>query len=250
MPSSIEQYDRIERYLDGVMPPGELKAFTQELATDPDLASAVALHRELAETLAGDQIHQFRQTLKEVDAKWKPRSGGNWLRIVRSPRMLSFAASLLLLIGIFTWLIWPNPTFSELAVDNFEQLPLETQMSIDRNDIDEIRKQAHEAYFAEDYDLATDKFLALSERVPDDLSYQLYLGISQFGADEVETAITTLKPLAESNDQSLKGEATWYLALAYLKMDNGSAAGKYLEQLVQTKGYKWERATEIINAMD
>ena len=65
------------------------------------VAAAVAEHREISETLAGENIHQFRQTLKEVDANWKFFSGGGLLRFLRSPRNLSIAASLLLLVGFF-----------------------------------------------------------------------------------------------------------------------------------------------------
>lgn len=248
--SLAEQYDRIERYLQGAMPPGELDEFTQKIAADAELAAAVDLHREVAETLAGEQIHQFRETLKQVDSNWKYSAGGNWLRVLRSPQNLAIAASLLLLIGFFSWLALQEPVYPEIASSNFEQLPLQTQMGSNTSDAQVLRNEANRAYITEDYDLAAEKFRTLSGKVPSDQNYRLYQGISEIGSEQLEAAITTLKPLADGNDQSVRGEAAWYLALAYLKLDDSSAARPYLEKLSESKGFRWEQAQSIINMMD
>ena len=244
-----EQYERIERYLQGAMTPGELDAFQQKISTDPELASAVNLHQELAQTLAGERIHQFRKTLKEVDASWKPATGVKWLRVLRNPQNLAIAASLLLLIGFFGWWALQSPTPTELAARNFEQLPVQAFMGLDSNAAQLTRKEAHQAYIAEEYQVAIEKFSELTQLEPDELSYQLYLGVSQVGIQASADAVASLQPLAESEDQSVREEAAWYLALAYLQMDNAAAASPYLEQLVHSGGYRSGRAEQLLEVL-
>lgn len=229
------------------MTPGELAEFQQKINTDPELASAVTFHRELGETLAGEKIHQFRKTLREVDAAWKPSTGGHWLRVLQSPRNLAIAASLLLLIGFFGWWTLQTPSSVEVASQNFEQLPLQAFMNLETSDAQETRKAAHEAYIAEDYELAVARFRELTQLAPEDLNYQLYLGISQLGAGQPDGATRTLQPLAEGNDESVRDEATWYLALAFLELDRPAAALPYLDQLARKGGYRSESAQTILN---
>lgn len=249
MASLAEQYERIERYLQGGMTPGERNAFQQKLDTDPELASAVNLHQELTETLAGERIHKFRKTLKEVDANWKPATGGKWLRILKRPQNLAIAASLLLLIGFFGWWRLQTPSNLELVAQHFEQLPVLASMGLDSEGAQLLRKEAHQAYIDEDYALAIEKFQELSRLAPEDLSCQLYLGISQLGVERAKDASTTLKILADGNDQSVNQEAAWYLALAYLQLDDGEAAKIYLQRLVQNQGYQAEKAQDLINVL-
>lgn len=250
MSHSAEQYDRIERYLDGAMTPGELDKFQQKLNTDPEFASAVTLHRELAETLAGERIHQFRKTVKEVDANWKPASGGRWLKVLKSPQNLAIAASLLLLIGFFGWWTLDGPSNPEIASQYFEQLPLQTLMSPDSNEEQALRSEAHQAYIDGGYPEARDKFQILAQLNPDDLNYQLYLGISQLGSQQAAAAVSTLQPLAGSEDGTVTLEAAWYLALAYLQMDRGEEAQPYLERLVENGTFRARDAERILSVMD
>lgn len=249
MSHSAEQYDRIERFLEGAMTPGELDAFRQKLNTDPELASSVTLHRELAETLAGERIHQFRETVKKVDAKWKPSKGKKWLKILKRPQNLAIAASLLLLIGFFGWWALQSPPNPEIASEYFDQLPLHTLMSPDSNEEQTLRSEAHQAYINKDYSVAGQKFQNLAQLHSDDLNYRLYLGISQLGSQQAAAAITTLQPLAESEDGTVNLEATWYLALAYLQMDQGEDAKPYLERLVQNGTFRAGEAEKILAIM-
>lgn len=249
MPPLAEQYDRIERYLQGALTPKELEEFNKDLSTDAQLVAAVAEHRELAETLAGEGIHKFRQTLKEVDADWKYFSGGGFLRLLRSPRNLSIAASLLFLLGFFAWLGLQGPNHPEIATANFEQLPLQLEMGSYEGNTPQIRNQAHQAYIEKDYAAATDLFLELTKREPFNLNNQLYAGISQLGNDQVQAAVTTLKVLADGADEKLKPQASWYLALAYLKLEDSDSAKNYLNQVIQAKGFNWERAEALLKSL-
>lgn len=249
MSHSAEQYDRIERFLEGAMTPGELDEFQQKLNTDPELASSVILHRELAETLAGNRIHQFRETVKEVNAKWRPAKGRKWLRVLKSPQNLAVAASLLLLIGFFGWWALQSPPNPEIASEYFDQLPLHTLMSPDSNEEQALRSEANQAYINKDYSIAGEKFQSLAQLNPDDRNYQLYLGISQLGSQQAAAAVTTLQPLAESEDGTVNLEATWYLALAYLQMDQAEDAKPYLERLVQNGTFRAVEAERILGIM-
>ncbi|MCB0633516.1 MAG: hypothetical protein R2824_21075 [Saprospiraceae bacterium] len=250
MSSTAEEYNRIERYLQGAMLPGELDEFNEKLANDPQLAASVSLHRELAETLAGEGVHQFRRVLQRVDAEWKFKSGGSFLRIVKSPRILAIAASMLLLIGFFAWLGLQGPSPEALAMDSFEQLPLETQMSSYEDEIIPLRNQASQAYIGKDYAEAARLFLELARLEPANTNHKLLAGISQLGAQQAETAIGTLRPLADGSDEQVNMEASWYLALAFLQAGETTSAQTYLNKVAANQGFNAAKAAELLKALE
>lgn len=247
MSSLAEQYDRIERYLHGAMTPGELDEFTKQLSKDPELAKAVELHRELGETLAGEGVHQLRQTLQQVNSQWKNNSGGGFLRILKSPRVMAIAASLLLLIGFFAWYGHQGPSLESLADANFAPLPLQTQMgSYEDEDIPKIRNEANQAYIARNYAKAAELFEELARLEPFNLNNQLFAGICRLGNRQPDEAIAALQPLADGDDQHVQSEASWYLALAFMKTGNLPSTRSYLSKVVEVKGYSWQKAAGIL----
>lgn len=250
MSSTAEDYDRIERYLQGGLLPGELEKFNEKLANDPQLAAQVSLHRELDETLAGEGIHHFRRVLQQVDANWKLKSGGNFLRLVKSPGVLAVAASLLLLIGFFGWWALQSPSSAALATANFEQLPLETQMSSYDDQLISLRNRANQAYINANYSEAVPLFEELARLEPNNLNHKLLIGVSQVGSEQAQAAINALRPLADGDDDRVRIEASWYIALALLQAGETSSAQNYLQTVADNQGFNARKASELLMELE
>ena len=62
-----EQYNRIERYLDGKLTEEELQAFLGQLDKDEELAEALFLQEQIKTELTNTGFQQFRETLTAVE---------------------------------------------------------------------------------------------------------------------------------------------------------------------------------------
>ncbi len=66
-----QKYDLIERYLDQQLSASERSDFERKLENDPALREELELHQQLAETLGGTEVHQFRAELKAINQRWQ-----------------------------------------------------------------------------------------------------------------------------------------------------------------------------------
>lgn len=246
MDTSATYYDRIERYLRGELSAAEQAAFDRQLTTDPQFAAEVQLHRELEETLAGENIHRFRESLQRVDHHWKqPRR--KRLRRLITPWALGIAAGFALLIGMFGHQLF-SPNYDKLYTAYFEPLPIRVQMSTETADVDLLVEEAETAYSRGDYDRAIERFTRLIERDPNEQRYVLLTGISQLALSRPKAAETTLQPLLAAPGETAEA-ARWYLAMAALQSENIDRSRELLTQIVSSEGYRWEDASELLQRL-
>ena len=117
-----KKQERIERYLNGKLSSQEKTAFENNLAQDADLKREVTLQQELANTLKGEKIHQFRNVLQEVDANWKPEQGR--VRRLNIPRLSAIAAAFLVLIIAYRFFLPQSKLLQLLCWKNIMTLIL------------------------------------------------------------------------------------------------------------------------------
>ncbi len=109
-------------------------------------------------------------------------------------------------------------------------------------------KLAISAYNAENYEVSTEHFKTLSKKYPDNIKYNLFLGISHMGSNNPEKAITALErtPFDKS---SFCNDINWYLGLAYLKVKNRAKAKEIFTKLAVVDCYYQQAATAILSKL-
>ncbi len=125
-----EQYDKIEKYLDGELSGEELQRFEKRLQEDPEFAQEVALHRRLHQVLGNAGEWQLRQNLEAIGASIQesdmpppdddppPAKGNGWF----IPGLLLF----ILAGSVFAWLLL-RPAAPDPLAENETTPPAPTE---------------------------------------------------------------------------------------------------------------------------
>ena len=255
MANDLPNLDKIEDYLNGLMPEEERKGFEEQLAEDPALKKELDLVQDMLAGIEqfGDDALKARigAAQQELESEgFFEKKTGNVIALPTRRRQFSrqwaAAASLLIICGaaLFLWLKRSNP-YQELFAKNFQAEDSKTAILIDdlsASGLFATEKErrssladALKSYQAKDYEDAQKTLASYHEMYPQDTIAQFYLGLSELHLFNFDKAITLLRPIAldvlppgQNSGQVSRGidfqnEITWYLALAYSKWPGQAA---------------------------
>jgi len=263
----VENFDKIEAYLDSEMSDSQKVAFEGELKTNAILREEF----EKRQTVKLSLKHLVRRDQKKEELK-------KWLgeqkiegktnvpnpNLKEKPRVVDFYSSLFRKMAAAI-LIMALPLGLYLAYNNFnagtspEMLAETAWTKTDKlshlaptmggEDSKSILKNVRKLYKEEKYDEGInqlDKIEANNEDYPQSL---LLKGMCYYKLDDNNNAIINFNSLLEHSNKSFDDKANWFLALSLLDNGNESAAKKILKEIVQTKSTHWDQADEILNSL-
>lgn len=179
--------------------------------------------------------------------------------ITRSLPWLQVAAGFLLL-SVASFLVWHqlNNSSNNLYASYFESYKSEVNLQIRSIQPGEVvpvegtRKffnEAIEAYERSDFEtsiIAFDQYL--NERPQDALAH-FYLGMAYLEVDQPEQALASLQASRETDTLYFE-EASWYIALAHIRMNNNDQAKTELQRLLDVPENRYhERAKKLISKL-
>lgn len=248
--------EQIDAYLNGRLSEADRSAFETQIAQDPQLAEEVALQQEATQLLLADRQRAFKAQLKEVAAKSKSAPvlemkeapvvslwQQNWVRI---------AAAVALLVGL-GFILWPKSTaasYPQMAEAYFEPYPDRLQIRSGDDDSLTLVQEALLAYNQKDYETVVNTLANLQADDPQYLLGQLYRANAYLAMSPPQPtpAIEILKGVYALEQSAISEITAWYLALAYLKADDGPNAQKVLQGIAKDEASVYrERAQEILS---
>ncbi|MGI9545151.1 MAG: tetratricopeptide repeat protein, partial [Cyclobacteriaceae bacterium] len=227
----MEYEELLENYFREDLTVEERQLFRDLLENDQAFQEEFAFQSNLKKAITKTKRDDRKAILQEIENNiGESRSAHfkiNWGR-------LSIAATILLLIG-FGWYsgFFSGPDMQGMYVANYQVYP-NTEYTIDRNtEENTLERRAFVAYETKDYVEAIPLFLELiGQGVP---NIDFYLGQSYLGNDQAREAIPVFKKVINEDDAYAE-ESKWYLALAFLRIEEKKNA---IEQLREIKtGYK------------
>ena len=245
----MDKEELINGYFEGSLSQDRLEEVTRLLESNPEFASEFEFQKELQNSLRKEERKEIKtmfNTLSETD-KMQEKSEGK----VISMRPWLAAASIALLIGLASWLFIFNS--SDLNTDalyaaNFA--PYDNVIHpIERgNQLEDLKTRAFTAYENGEYPEALELFKELYEKHND--SYiDFYSAMVLMQLNQQEEAIPLLEKYIE-NKGELKDRASWYLSLAYLKIDNIKASKVALNELIQSGTFRTKAARELLEQLE
>ena len=247
--------DRIEAYLLGELPVGEVEQFEAEMETDGELKNAVEQMRELQVDLTAWEADQFRTQMEEIRQELEEneeetvgnpppteKEGPNETKPPRKgiPRWYFAVAAglLLLIIPIYLFLGPSSNTILDRYFEPYEEL------YTGRGSADEEIKAALADYKAGEFEASLPHFDTYLETAPQDSQATFYSGVAHLAAGEAEEAIPLFRSIM--NDEFLFYiPAKWYLALAYIEADKQDDARAILRNLADTDNSYSEKASNL-----
>ena len=212
-----DNYNRLEKYLKEQMTPEENKEFLNDLRNDKELCEEVQTMALMIKELKEDQARQDAEIIEEVLASKKK---AKIITIVR--RTLSIAAMFILIFGVTT--LWNRQSDADAL---FEQYYVSPETVSPRGGDDEAIQQE-----------LTNLFIKIGTE--DDITpiiNRLQTIHDNIAADNVEY----------DEYKNSKNTIDWYLALAYIKVENLEKAKELLKPLADDED---EDAAKLIKEIE
>jgi tetratricopeptide (TPR) repeat protein len=236
----------INSYFENSLSKDQLKEFEQLMKTDSEFASEVDFQKELQHSFKKNERQEIKQMLGDLnivenDTETKVFSIRPWLA----------AASIALLVGVGTWMLFFTNTdinTNQLYASNFAPYDNVVHPIERGNAMINIKDKAFTAYEDGDYSMALILFKQLQIEQTDPY-ITFYEAIVLMQLNNHQDAIPLLKAYIE-NDGLLKDRATWYLALSHLKMDEIENSKTQLKKLVDLDGFKMKAASGLLEELE
>jgi tetratricopeptide (TPR) repeat protein len=154
--------------------------------------------------------------------------------------------AVLLAVFVTAYLLLRSPTTDVIYAEVYTKFPNKV-VAITRGESKEKDlKMAMLAYENGNYQGLLQEFEALEPVHPE---VSIYKGIILMEELEYEKAIEELKEVYENDDASFREDASWYLALAYLKIQNKEEARRMLGQLSKNSGKYQDRSAALLKKL-
>ena len=216
---SQSEFERIERFLRGVMDSEEWARFQSDMEKDEQLHHEVDLQRKLLATVESGSVNVGERT-KSIK---KPNGITLFLRY----KWYAVAASLVLALGI--WHFGFRQTAEEKLFATYFVPPtgLVTPMYATNN---YIFYDAMVDYKRKDYDKAIAKWKPLLEQQPQNDTLNYFVGAAHLATGKAEASIPYLEQTVSIDESVFADEAWFYLGMAHLKTGNTVQAKPALEK--------------------
>lgn len=242
-----EQYHRIERYLNGLMSPAEVEAFELDLQSDRSLREEFELHRDLHSTLGDEEERTFRRKLQLTSGQWHQQQTRATSRSSRPVwAIISIAAMLLIVFGIFTWFN-KEQTDGDLFAENFQPytMILNERAAPGSDESSRKLREAIKHYTAGEFEEAAAAFQQLRRDGMNEVSIRFYEGVSLLASDQPAEAAGMFRDLKEEDGHLLNEQSTWYLGLALWK-DGRKKEALEIFQSIQPGEYQYQQASDFV----
>ncbi|WP_298498704.1 hypothetical protein [uncultured Algibacter sp.] len=232
---SQELLEIIERYINGSMPPQELKDFNQLLELDNDFKTKVEDVKIMLSGIETQSLKEKHDELHQDNYKTsEKKSSTNKIRFLYY-RKIAIAAAIIFAIGS----IWFFATSKndKLFTKYFKPDPGITTTAKNPNNLEFY--DAMENYKHGNFIQAINKWRIIQERKPNNDTLNYFIGVAYLSDNNIIDAIPFLERSIEADDSFIfLDEAYLYLGLAYLKEGNLELAKKHLSTSETSKARK------------
>lgn len=233
----MEKEKLIEKYIQNRLSEEENAKFDTLISNDVDFKKEVDLHINLKKVAQHEDDADFRNLITNFDTV-KPQQRSNYTRWLA-------VAGIALVLGLSYILTLNNTTSNEELFSNYFEPYRNVIQPIERGRSQQDQKTlAFTAYEKGDYKKAVDLFSKLYDSTNE--SYCLfYKANALLKLEKANEAVPLLLEHLKTKD-TLTEKSRWYLALAYLKLNNKVEAKKTLKKVISEKNYKMKEANELL----
>lgn len=253
MNTQQDHYEQIEDYLADSLSDTERQAFETRLHSDTNLARQVNLHRQLQQAIVqekGDRTMQ--QAIQQAAKHWEADEQPVGRTIRFQPKIYWAAASVgvLLLSAVFFGVFQrDNPSAQALFDEQF--VAYEAPVLFRSTAIDTlVLQKAYVAYQDKAYVNAIALFTETLHQNPNQIVPYFYIGQSKLAMGDAVGAIPTFQTVIDHKNNAYVTQATWYLALAYLKIGDRESATAQLRTLTQRQDVYGKKATALLEQLN
>ena len=255
--------DKIEHYLEGELSGEALKDFEANLKKDKSLQERLALSKGVEKAFKNERLKKHfiphletlgkQYILSKNETSTEPVSDSSekddTATSINRRNLFLLLIVIIGMVGLYTAFKLINKTTEktqdQIFATHFNPL---SPNEINRGDsTTSDYEKAIKAYEAQNYTAALTIFEAKYASSPNDMSNTLLLSNVYLSLQQSEKAIELLQPLVSDNTHLFTKEAQWYLALAYVQLNQQELAVPLLEKLsAQERGKYVQSAVDLL----
>jgi hypothetical protein len=248
----IEQFNLIEAYLDGKLSKTDHEEVESEIAQNSELSFEV---KTLQEIRKGLNMIGLETKLNEALSRHKKEKRSGFLMQFgifaqkTATKTWAIAASVILIsssVFLLMKLNKPNnlDAFNENYKPNFEDNFQTKNFDLK---FDSNIKNGIAAYKSKNFDYAINLLKTVATQNSDEIVIKnYYLGVSFLAKNKVENAISSLLIAQKCTNTTIKDNADWYLALAYLKQNDKANMKAAFEKIATNKNSPYCKKAESL----
>lgn len=241
-----QDYILFEDYSSGELSKEETTAFEARLQTDQAFKTAFETYKQASSFLEHELGNEeeniaFKDNLKSIsDTYFEEKSETKSVKRINFYKY-AIAASVVLLLGYFTFNQFSNPTYSDFA--GHENISLTV-----RGNQNDLKLKAEEAFNSKNYKEAEAYFNQLLIKEDSNQELQFYKGVALLEQDKFSESEVIFKALAQGNSV-YKNKAIWYLALSKLKQKDYKQCIEVLKT-IPSDAEDYEQAQKLLKKLD
>jgi len=242
----MEQDRLIEKYVLGTLTNEEKQQFDTLLKTDATFKEEVEFSTKMKNVARHDKLTAFKSLIEDFEVEEKNTTPTLKPRKLWNTKWL-VAASAAVIFGL-SYVFWPQQNTTDLFEENFTPYRNVTY-SIVRGDNSpkDAKSKAFSAYELGEYETAASQFSDLYGK--DRESYYLfYQANALLQLNRAQEAIPLLKKHLKSGD-SLSTKTNWFLAMAYLQLEDKKSAIDALNIAAKNIDFKQKEARELLRKL-
>lgn len=250
MYNSMDQDKLLEKYLQNKLTTKEREQFELQLESDPDLKKEVEFELDVKRAISANEDENFRNLLAEFESEVDATENviiGNESSSSRFPTKWLIAASVVLIAALTFVQFNQSSDPQDLFAQNFKPYTNVTHPITRGESSNTAKTMAFIAYESENYAEAVTLFDELYA-VDQEPYYLFYKANALIQLDRASEAIPLLKQHLQLDDD-LTTNSNWYLAMAYLSLQDTENAKLALEKVVAANAYGAEKAKQLLDEL-
>lgn len=233
----MEQEEYIRKYFEGDLSEEEALAFQKLIKEDSAFAAAFEFEKNVKKAITLNKRKALKETFQAYE---KPKKPYTWLYA---------AASIAVLVGLFTWNSFYNTNYNSLYNQYYQTYPNTIAPTVRGTGTTDLKSEAFLAYDAGDYETSLHLFIKIYKSTSEDYAL-FYKGISLMELEQYEDALTVFSTNIFDDNKAFTPYSRWYAALANLKLENKAAAIAILENLAKSENPQKEAAIKLLARLE
>lgn len=240
----MDREELIEKYVQGRLTETEQVEFNWLLKSEDDFKEYVEFHQKLKKVTEAEDDAHFRKLLAEFEEE----AIGQQSKVGTLPAKWLVAASIALLLTLgYIFVFNQTQSTQELFNEYFQPYPNVTHPIVRNSGEASTKNDAFSAYDNEDYEKASTTFSELYSETGESY-YLFYKANALIQLNRAKEAIPVLKEHLNFDDK-LNDKTHWYLAMAYLQIDDTENAKIMLQKVVDGNELNAKTAKKLLKSL-
>jgi len=239
----MKREELLEKYIQNRLTSEEELKFANLLKSDISFKEEVALHTNLKKVVEKEDDTNFRNLVENIESREKkPRQKTSYIKWLA-------AASIVLLLGLSYFFNMEQKLSTDtLFAQNFEPYRNVIAPIVRSTEQQDEKAIAFMAYEKGEYQNAIVLFTKLYTETKESY-YLFYKANALLKLERANEAVPLLEQHLKTKD-TLTEKTNWYLALAYLKLEDKQQARKLLNKVIADGLYKNKEAKKLLKEFE